>query len=286
MDLLSTRSRLFARLFLFATAHLDLVFGQAYQSVFTLDAFSLQQSCVQNCFTGGFELCYTDILGSVIGCPNKPCSKTFAAVDDCYCRGDLQLAANEWLSSCIDELCTIGDNGVNLANAASIYSGYCNDRGFTALPAQNSASTTATHSTSTSAQTTRNLNTSTAPPDQSETTPNNDSSNNNNKTLEIALAVVGGIAGLAIIIAAIFFRKIRQKRRHQNPMDLATYPNSYEYMSTQQLRPSDLHRLSDSAETVRPGDSYSVANMPTNSRPFRPPHPAPPSLVSTARPLR
>ncbi|KIV90287.1 hypothetical protein PV10_07606 [Exophiala mesophila] len=207
---------------------------------------------------------------------------TFAAVDDCYCRGDLQLVANEWLSSCIDELCTLGDNGVNLANAASIYTGYCNDRGFTALPAQNSASTTQATSRSTTSTNTRNLSTSTNPAEEPETTPNNDSSNN--KTLEIALAVVGGIAGLAIIIAAVFFRKIRQKRRQQNPVDLPTYPNNYGYMSTQQLRPSDLHRLS--AETLGPPDSYSVANMPAYTRPLNPPHPAPPSLVSTARPLR
>ena len=264
--------------------------GQAYQPIFTLDAFSVQQSCVQQCFTGGFEACYTDLLGSAIGCPNKPCTRTFAAVDECYCRGDLQLVANQWLSMCIDSMCTVGDNTLNLNNAASIYSGYCTERGFTALPAQTTAETTAqtsaanTRSTSSISNTrTSALSTSSSSAEGSEAP--SSSAPSTDKTMQIALGVVGGVAVFAIAIAIIFFCKIRGKKRHQNPVHLGSYPGHFGDSSTHQLRHSGDTRRPDSPSSVGPGDSYSVANMPTGQRPFRPPHPAPPSLVSTARPM-
>lgn len=187
-----------------------------YQSIFTLDAFSFQQTCVQNCFTMGYANidCYTDVLGSMIGCPNSPCSKAWAAVDDCYCRGDLQTAAHEWLSSCIGELCSVGENSVNLANAASIYSGYCTDRGFTALPVQNIAETSTRKSNSESTGTTANIQsgeTSKSSTSSSETPPAGSSSTN--KTLTIALVVACVVVVIISGVAGFAFWKIRRDKR-------------------------------------------------------------------------
>ncbi|KEF60582.1 uncharacterized protein A1O9_02143 [Exophiala aquamarina CBS 119918] len=188
----------------------------AHQSIFTLDAFSFQQSCVQDCFTTGYANidCYTDMLGSALGCPNSPCSKTWAAVDDCYCRGDLQLAGHDWLSSCIAELCTVGDNSVNLENAVSIYSSYCTDRGFTALPVQNIAETSTKKTNSASTATTANSQpgeTSSSSSDSSQTT--STASSSTNKTLTIALGVACALFVIISIVAGFLFWKIRRDKK-------------------------------------------------------------------------
>ena len=87
------------------------------QQLFTLDALSQQQTCVQYCFTTELSGCTTDVLGSAIGCAVNPCTTPFAALDSCYCRGDLQSAAQSFLTSCIKKACTVGDVSINEANA-------------------------------------------------------------------------------------------------------------------------------------------------------------------------
>lgn len=190
----------------------------AYQSIYTVDAFAAQPTCVQNCFTVGYPNieCYTDVLGSFLGCPNAPCATAFAAVDSCYCRGDLQAAANELLGLCINELCSVGDNSVNLATAVSIYSDYCQERGFSAAPASTTATTTkakgnAAGSTTPGLQPGAKL-TSPLSASPSDTAPSSTSSSGNN-TLIVVAASVGALLVIIVLIAAIFYWKPWQPRQ-------------------------------------------------------------------------
>jgi hypothetical protein len=247
----------------------------AYESLYTVDAFSQQQTCVQSCFIQGYANidCYTDVLGSMIGCPNSPCSATFAAVDQCYCRGDLQTAAHDWLSTCINTMCSVGDNSVNLGNAASIYSGYCTAKGFMALPAQNTAEATSpgsiqvpsTASTGFGAKPTSST-------ISSSTTPLSSTSTNN--TMVIALAVVGSVAAIAILVAGITCWKIRRQRRRV-PKISGGWSNNLSTLNLQQ------HSGSRISETVHPDDSASsLGSQPAIVGPFYPNYAAP-SMLST-----
>jgi len=239
--------------------------GATHQSIFTLDAFLFQQNCVQNCFTNGYANidCYTDLLGSAIGCPNSPCSKTWAAVDDCYCRGDLQPAARDWLSSCIDSLCTVGDNTVNVDNAASIYSSYCTDKGFTALPVQNVAETSTKKTNSASTGTTANnqpgeTSSSNNESSSSQTPPSSSSSTNH--TLTIALGVACGLFVIICIVAGYLFWKIR---RDKKKLWLGLLKNE-----------SEVHQ----------DESASQVNQPSVMMgPSYPHYPVPPSALSSNR---
>lgn len=249
----------------------------AYESIYTLSAFSVQQNCVQSCFTKGYTYndCYTDVLGSVLGCPNSPCSSTFAAVDDCYCRGDLQTVAHDWLSMCIDQLCSVGDNSVNLAIATSIYLGYCTARGFTALRVQNTAETSSPSDFSTTTASTRSAPASATSTSLSDTTTPSLTSPSN--TLTIALASVGAVAVIAILVAAISCWKIRRKKIRANPgpYNLGTWPTS-----TLQLRPSGESRLSGGVTDVTPSDSISQVDQPGMMGPSYPQY-SDPSTIST-----
>lgn len=229
----------------------------AYESIFTLDAFGLQQTCVQGCFTQGYSNidCYTDVLGSMLGCRNTPCSSTFAAVDDCYCRGDLQTAAHNWLSSCIDQLCSVGNNSVNLATAASIYSGYCTARGFMALPASNTAKTSSqggiAESTTASTQS--------GPTSASSTSSSNTTSPTPTSTLTIALACMSAVAAIAILAAATTCWMARRKKQPANPGPYTLGPLP---ISTDRLRPSPGSRFSDGADDITWNDSVSQVGPP------------------------
>ena len=190
----------------------------AYQSIYTVDAFAAQPICVQNCFTAGYPNieCYTDVLGSFLGCPNAPCATAFAAVDSCYCRGDLQAAANELLGLCINELCSVGDNSVNLATAVSIYTDYCRERGFSAAPASTIVTTTKAKGNN-AGSTTPSLQPGATPTSPlsaspSDTAPSSTSSPGNN-TLIIVSACVGTLVVVAILVTAIFYWKPWQPKR-------------------------------------------------------------------------
>jgi hypothetical protein len=195
----------------------------AYQSIYTVDAFAAQPICVQNCFTAGYDNihCYTDVLGSFLGCPNTPCATAFAAIDSCYCRGDLQSAATELLGLCINELCSVGDNSVNLATAVSMYSNYCQERGFSAAPASATAATTkqskssAVTSTITGALPGANP-TSPGPESTSSTTPSPTASAGNN-TVVVVSACVGTLLVVAILAVAIFYWRRRRLRARSRP---------------------------------------------------------------------
>ncbi|KAI9863869.1 MAG: hypothetical protein M1813_003521 [Trichoglossum hirsutum] len=245
------------------------------QELFSLDAFSLQQTCAQYCFTTSLSGCKTDLLGSAVGCANHPCTSQFAADDSCYCRGDLQSAAQSYLTSCIRKSCTVGDSTVNLASAGSIYGNYCSSKGFTAAPAKFPAATTtrASNPTSTApngvpgATGTTTSETTIASPTTSLGTSTTPSSSN---TTYIVLGVIGAIAVLAAIIFLI--NKYGRSKPPPSPVFMAPYPPPNQ-LSTQNLQShSGSSYLAE--DDISQHDSVSNINVPTS-------YPLPPSLVST-----
>jgi hypothetical protein len=241
----------------------------AYQSIYTVDAFAAQPTCVQDCFTVGYGPdinCNTDVLGSLLGCPNTPCMTAFAAVDSCYCRGDLQAAANELLGSCINEVCSVGDNSVNLATAASIYSNYCLERGFTAAPASMTTTAKSQTKSGTAAPTTTKVqpsatSTSPSPTDPSSTTP---SSGTN--TLVIVAASVGTLIGVAILVAAITCW-IRRPRPPQSPPRPSCLKDHVQMDSTD----SWVSRLSEPSVNDSTSQVGYIPSIRPNARPYQEP---------------
>lgn len=230
----------------------------AYQSIYTVDAFAEQPICVQNCFTAGYDNihCYTDVLGSFLGCPNAPCATNFPAVDSCYCRGDLQSAANEWLGVCINELCSVGDNSVNLATAASIYSDYCQGRGFSAAPATATATTTKQSKSSTptsalpGADPTSPGSVSTSGPDSTSAPAPSPTASSGTNTVVVVSACVGTVVVVIILAVAIFYWRRRRLRVRPRP----SFDGSTQMESTKDWvsRQSDQSGSSNASQGGRP----------------------------------
>ena len=114
--------------------------GTITQDIYTLSAFPLQKPCAQACFIGTV-LCSTDVLGGEIGCKMSECQDSnWQATNDCYCRADLQQPAQDYLTSCIESQCTVGDVKIDASSAGSIYAQYCVEKGYS--PATVQATTT------------------------------------------------------------------------------------------------------------------------------------------------
>jgi hypothetical protein len=115
------------------------------QTIFSLDIFSSQKPCAQNCFTTGPGFvggCFADIVGDALGCVNDDAcglGSSGLAPNDCYCRTDLQSVAESFLTACVKSACTVGDSSIDISSAGSIYDYYCSSLGF---PVSVSASTT------------------------------------------------------------------------------------------------------------------------------------------------
>jgi hypothetical protein len=86
--------------------------------------------CVKRCFwlTAGTRT--RDLFGASLSCElTTTDSRTLTvAMNDCYCRADLQLDAYQSLSRCVDSKCTSNSN--DLLSAASAYSNYCTANGY------------------------------------------------------------------------------------------------------------------------------------------------------------
>ena len=262
----------------------------APQQIFTESAFQEQQTCVQNCFTFRLSGCTTDILGSFIGCPINSCTLAtgkFGAMDSCYCRSDLQLAAQEWIMSCVRDMCSVGDTSVIIATAVSIYEGYCSSRGYAAAPADTAANTTpagtggsnptASPGTSASSKSTAGGSASvpSSPPSSSS------SSSSSNTAVYIALGVVSAMLVIACTVGFFCVRRYKQSKRriHQgsSPMQMG-YMNQGQYTpSTHPLRSDVSSHISIGRPEVRPEDSASNLGVPPSYPLY-----SEPSLVSTA----
>ncbi|KAK3369416.1 hypothetical protein B0T24DRAFT_360149 [Lasiosphaeria ovina] len=105
----------------------------ARQTIFSGPQFSAQIQCVRDCIVSKetHGACWIDRVASTIGCDNSAgCAvsmggTTWAARDECYCRTDLQPAAQSAISLCVSASCTIGDMSVNLASGGAVYRDYC-----------------------------------------------------------------------------------------------------------------------------------------------------------------
>jgi hypothetical protein len=105
--------------------------GTITQDLTTLSAFPLQKACAQECFVQT-AYCPNDYLGSKIGCAvHTDCDTNgWQAKNDCYCRQDLQVAAQSILTSCISRGCSAGDDAIDASTAGSIYAQYCKQKGY------------------------------------------------------------------------------------------------------------------------------------------------------------
>lgn len=114
--------------------------SDTYQTIKSLDDYKEQRSCGQACFwTNGAGAAQYDVLGRTLGC-------TQPVRVSCYCRTDVQVAAEFYLSTCISSRCSgPGAFANDISMATSIYGSYCLENGYTAdrSPATVPATTTA-----------------------------------------------------------------------------------------------------------------------------------------------
>jgi hypothetical protein len=99
------------------------------QTIFSLDTFSSQKPCAQRRFIYTFLDCFSDVVGVDIGCGSGGCTNQ-GALDNCYCRTDLQSAVQSYLTSCVKHFWTAGDSSIDISSAGSIYSYYCSSQGY------------------------------------------------------------------------------------------------------------------------------------------------------------
>jgi hypothetical protein len=242
--------------------------GTLGQDLTTIAAYSQQLPCAQSCFMRtGF--CPQDTLGQELGCqiPNNCNSRGWEAKNDCYCRSDRQATAQQWLSSCINSACTVGDAAIDASTAGSIYNQYCQAKGYTAGPLPATVQATITAADGSVHTSTKVLN---SDPTAIGTgsAPGSDASASSSKSNSLPLTtiigiVVGSLAGLAFLTVIIKFLKNSfcpcfQRKPAPAPPQLpyadnkaATYPMQPYYQEGYYPSP----RIEDE---LRPDDSLSV----------------------------
>lgn len=109
---------------------LTLAQNTAFQTIYSLDFYSSQKPCAQQCFINTGLGCHVDTVASAIGCEYNACSANYGAPNNCYCRIDLQSVAESFLTSCVKSACTVGDSSIDISSAGSIYNYYCSSLGF------------------------------------------------------------------------------------------------------------------------------------------------------------
>lgn len=84
-------------------------------SIYSRDDFNLQRNCARGCFqcANVSNLDGHDCIAAALSCP---------AINNCYCRADLQPAAQSILSVCVSSACK---NSIDVASALFIYTDYC-----------------------------------------------------------------------------------------------------------------------------------------------------------------
>lgn len=178
-----------------------------------MGAFEAQKDCARSCFVLT-DYCSLDVLGSQLGCKSfVDCSQaSWQAVNDCYCRSDLQKPAQDFLTSCISELCTVGDPAVDASSAGSIYAQYCQEKGYS--PAAKPATVPATATKGSGVQTATAAGSARptaggAGPTATSTTESGSSSSGSSKLSMLAIIgiVVGSLAGLAFLVVLAFTLK-------------------------------------------------------------------------------
>jgi hypothetical protein len=246
--------------------------GTITQDIYTLSAFSLQKPCAQSCFVvTGF--CPYDVLGSDIGCKSQTnCDgNNWQATNDCYCRTDLQQPAQEYLTSCVEEGCTVGNSEIDASSAGSIYAQYCAEKGYS--PATEPATVQAT-TTGPGASTTTAGGGVVGGPTASSTSYSQSLSSGSGKlsTWTIIGIVVAGLAGLALLAVTL---KIAFKRsgRGEGSKVQQPPPIHQQPVYPMNLYPEPYYQQKAESE-VTPDDSVSmISGMPGPA----------PTLVSNAQ---
>jgi len=199
---------------LFLPAFLLLLPGPAFaqvgtmgQDLSTMVGYYQQLPCAQSCFMFG-KSCPVDALGRELGCdPKNSCnSRGWEAKNDCYCRPDYQKPAQQYLTSCINSGCSVGNAAIDAATAGSMYNQYCQEKGYTAadpLPATVEATITAADG---SLHTSTKIFTSGATGSSTGSGSGSDASSSKPNTLSLSTIIgiaVGSLAGLAFLCIAI-----------------------------------------------------------------------------------
>lgn len=131
------------------SASLTLAQGTTYETIYSLDSWSSQKPCAQQCFINTSLGCHIDEVAAAIGCEYNDCSANYGAPNDCYCRADLQSVAQSYLTSCVSAQCTVGDSSIDISSAGSIYNYYCSSNGFPAAAVVATTTLPATQATPT-----------------------------------------------------------------------------------------------------------------------------------------
>jgi hypothetical protein len=262
--MMHTRSSPLPVILLLLSAHVYSQIGTITQDISTLPAFSRQKPCAISCFMTG-SICPEDLLGVKLGCaPQGLCSaRGWQAKNDCYCRPDLQTPAHEWLTSCIQKYCSVGDAAIDASTAGALYGQYCEEKGYPAgaLPATVQATITASDGT---VHTSAKIYNAGPTAGSGSTTTASSSSNLGAPSLWTIIGiVVGSIAGLAFLAVAfkVFwklcgpcFKRKPVQEQHQLPLidhKSPVYPmHSYPELYYPPPRMED---------ELRPDDSFSVA---------------------------
>ncbi|KAF1915646.1 hypothetical protein BDU57DRAFT_452785 [Ampelomyces quisqualis] len=219
--------------------------------------------------------CPVDVLGRELGCDVvQGCStRNWQAKNDCYCRPDLQQPAHQWLTSCIQSSCSVGDAAIDASTAGSIYAQYCAGKGYPSgpLPATVQATVTAADGsvhTSTrvfvapTGSSTGASGTGLGSGTGSSTTASSSKSNSLSLTTIIGI-VVGILAGLAFLAVAIkvflnFCGPCMKRKpatiQHTLPLNDTKAPIYPAHPYQELYYPSP--RMD---EDLRPDDSFSVA---------------------------
>jgi hypothetical protein len=240
--------------------------GTITQDIYSLSAFPLQKPCAQSCFlTTGF--CPNDVLGSEIGCKVRTdCDDSnWQATNDCYCRTDLQQPAQDYLTSCVEEWCTVGDAEIDASSAGSIYAQYCVEKGYS--PAAEPATVQATTTGPGASTTTVGGGVGSGPTASSTSDSQGLSSGSGKLSMSTIISiVVGSLAGLAFLAVTlrIVFRRLGrgkgskvQYQQQQQPRPIHQQP-----VYPMNLYPEPYYQLKAESE-VTPDDSVSmVSGMP------------------------
>jgi len=209
------------------------------QTIFSLDAFSSQKPCAQDCFTSGpIGGCFVDVVGDALGCVNdNVCGlgSSGLASNNCYCRTDLQSVAESFLTSCVRSACTAGDSSIDISSAGSIYGYYCSSQGY---PAKVTATTTqeSSQAKTTEASFPTSTNSGSAGTTSISSTLGGGGSSTNPRPSGsslslgaiIAIAVVPGLVLLSVICCIIYYLW----RQHKKKVDIRVRPINLRYEQT------------------------------------------------------
>jgi hypothetical protein len=260
--------------------------GTMTQDLSTNPAYSQQLPCAQSCFMYGVS-CPLDNLGKQLGCElqNSCNTRGWQAKNDCYCRPDLQQPAQQWLTSCIQSGCSVGDAAIDASTAGSIYARYCKEKGYPSGPLPATVQATVTASDGTVSTSTRVF---AAPPaattgSSSGTTSSTNSSKSSSLPLTTIIGiVVGGLAGLAFLSVAI--KVLMNLCGGNKPRKPAAHPSNQLPVSNTKGAVYPMHPYREPyyppprvEDDITPDDSFSMAGR------FAPPAP---TLVSDGGPPR